>query len=852
MSLKGSRSETANGDSTGAGLEPTRQVPASGIECVQIGEKTVTELWTELLSQQEVRDVFVRAARELCNDRTLSELYDTLEALDVPYLVHGAIESIGRGHRKIAWEFVSETLPALGTNTETENLLGAARLCEFVDTASTLPLKIDKSAFETLRREQRQKVCELIATLSKGFDVRLISSRLTRAWLRHNHRESLPGVSEWCSTTRGSSSIDAALEALDVDGRETQLLRTLREEPTGTLAYSELASVACVSDSRVRQCAMSLSEFGLVEKFNTNGQTKLSLLEAGREFLSEIDAKHGQQKTLEAALAEPQKHTYSNRVTPTASGQVGKDGQNYRTRWMDRPLHHATVASSGETNNMVLVDGELGGIDAKSRLVSYDEPRAEAVVSVQAGSPMQYVVSSAIALASPRFLDTVLPTTELASIVDDEPDAILRGARCIGWLSEEALDDAQTLRDRLVSAGEELEELTYKLRSGDTEDTTGLCGAIFRLAHGLAGTVAHLLDHADVTLYRDVRVPGGISNDKLGELAQTLVQSATIQSHYGSFSVYRQLFEDRSDKRQSAFSVDVDATEPLGNLIGEFVLRGPDVQRLRSYLQTEFEELEVHNDAPEIAVPIALKSVGRPAYAQAATRTLRDKNIKPTREAVTILHALAETPQAATYALYQLGKEDTPRELRADELRYALAHLDGERILSELSRSVGKIVATLLEATEPLTQTELAERADVSTQTIRNNRDALEAVDIVRVDGTEWRVALSFSTKEERRSGIVPALVSEGAVFRDVLSEFLHQILPPERYGDPSDPVAGAVFHPPEPWVLLEHDELAGWVKLIARLTETEIPETEQGSAVTVGPQLQQQPIQQTSPAVAD
>jgi len=273
---------------------------------------------------------------------------------------------------------------------------------------------------------------------------------------------------------------------------------------------------------------------------------------------------------------------------------------------------------------------------------------------------------------------------------------------------------------------------------------------------------------------------------------------------------------------------------------------------MKSAIEGQLSGFKPHDEAPEFAINVPVRSVNRSAYAVVSHRTLKSKNIKPTREAVTILYGLVDSPYHVAHALNQLGQEDTPRELRADELRYALAYLDGEHILSELPRSVGEIVAALLDATEPLTQTELAERADVSTQTIRNNRDALEALDVVRVDGTEWRVALSFSTKEKRRSGIVPALVSDGAMFRDVLSEFLHQILPPERYGDPSDPVAGAVFHPPEPWVLLDHDELAGWVKLIARLTETEIPETEQGSAVAVGPPLQQQPIQQTSPAVAD
>jgi hypothetical protein len=827
-----------------AGLTPTEQAPASAIATVEIDDKTVTGVWQEFVRYSEVRVSFVKALRRFASGRTVSELYDSLSELNVPRRLFGPADRVARGDRRMAWKFTVDLLPKLGTGqSSSDDILDTAQLFTGLETAPTVAVTLDKSDFETLRPEQREDVCTLLSVLSQSFDVRLVCSGVTRLWLRDKHRADLPGVSDWSSTHRSESHIDDALEALDPDGRESSILQLLNDEPTGTLTYHAIRSNYDVSRSRVSQCISTLSDYGLVETFGVD--RKASLLEPGREFLDEITT----QTTLEAAVSDTPKTHQHNRVTPEA--REGPQGTGfYRTEWMDRPQHTATVACSTGNSGIVTVEDAISHHNATDRLVSFDETRREAVVSVAGGSVQQYTVSSATVLTTPKFLDSVLPTSELAQIVEDEPEVILRDARCIGWLSEETLNDAQALRDRLVEKGIQLEDLTRKLRHGEPENPEQLSSEIVRLAQGLAGTVVHLLDHVDVTLVREIRVPSGLSLDKLDELAESITTSAVIQSRYGAFAAYRQLFETRETKRQTALSPQVDATDPLGSLIGEIVLRGSDAMRLKEAVEGQLSGSKPHDGAPEFAINIPVESVNRSAYAVVTKRILDRKNIKSTREAVSILHGLVDSPYLAAKALNQLGSEDTPREIRADELRYALRHLDGEDILSELPQSVGEIVSTLLEATEPLTQTELANRADVSTQTIRNNRDALEALDVIRVEGAEFRLSLSFSTTAERRSGIVPSPVGKDTAFMDVLDTLLLSVLPADRYGDPSDRVGGVLFYPQEPWQLLEHEQLSGWVKLIARLTETEIPEQTENSTVSVGPAIKQQSIQPSTGAV--
>ncbi|MFC6764328.1 HTH domain-containing protein [Natrinema soli] len=151
----------------------------------------------------------------------------------------------------------------------------------------------------------------------------------------------------------------------------------------------------------------------------------------------------------------------------------------------------------------------------------------------------------------------------------------------------------------------------------------------------------------------------------------------------------------------------------------------------------------------------------------------------------------------------------------------------------------------LLTAENRLSQRELADRTDVSTRTIRKYRDRLEALDIIRVDESGYRLTLSFQTASERRDPVLSTVLEENQTLLDAADALLETILPPDRYGDPNDPLGSVLFWPPDPLRLLEHSTIGPWLQIAAALTATETPRN--GRAVHIGPPLEQQALSCTT-----
>ena len=821
------------------GLTVTRQSPASPIATVDLEGDPVTDLWDDLLDEHAARDALVDAVRTFADGHTVPELYDALAARDVPYWLQSPIRSIALGDRMAAWEFVTRRARSLGTGRSTvEDLLATARLFDALEGAGTIAVQVTDE-FRDQRRDQREAVCSLLDALAGGFDVRVIGTGVTLAWLAREHRSDLPGVSEWCSTHRDrtpvSDAVDEALATLDPDGRPVSILRTLADEPGETTTYHALYTAATVGKSRVRQSIRTLADLDLVVPFGPSTDRKVELLEAGREYLGEIT----QQTTLPDGVSEtPQYHLQA--VLPRARTGGGEDGgRPYRIAYMNRPNHTAAVGCGGPDGITLVESAELGPDLDRTLLVSYDEDHEEGVVSVPAGGPFECVVSLARALASPRFLDP-MPLSRIEST--DEPPAILRDARCIGALSDDALEDAGTLRNAFVKWGEEIADMTREMQREESEDRYEFRGEIMKSAHGLAGSIVHLLDAVGVDLVREVRVSDGLPFDRLDELARSVSTSTAIQSQYGVFATYRQLFESRKEKRQTALSPEIDASDPVGDLIGSFVFRGPDVHRLRESLEDHLATpSDLVDDAPEFVVPVSIREAGRPEYAATLSRSLDVKRLRSTRPAVSIMQALAGSPYDAAAAIHQLERESFRRDVRPDELRYALATLDESRLLSDLPPTVGKIVSALLRTDERLSQAALSDRADVSGESIRRHRDRLEALGLLDRDAAgRYRLALSFQTREERRNPVTPDTIDED--FTGAVATLLEAALPPDRYGDPSDPVAGALFWPSDPWGATDGTGgITPWVEAVAALTGADPPD--RTATVSIGPSPKQTPI---------
>jgi len=330
-------------------------------------------------------------------------------------------------------------------------------------------------------------------------------------------------------------------------------------------------------------------------------------------------------------------------------------------------------------------------------------------------------------------------------------------------------------------------------------------------------------------------------------LARTVAVATAIQSKYGAFATYRQLFEDREHKRETALSPDVDAADPVGEFIGSLVLRGPSAHRLGYHVEGQLSAPgPVHEDAPEFAVRVPVKTPSRPGYAEVVTRSLSSKDLRSTREAVTLFHALAGDPWAVAEGIRWLGAESDARRVRLDEVRVALAALaehDGPgRLLPAAPPSVSKILGALLRTVRPLSGTALAEEADVSTRSLRRHLDALLAVDLVRETEAGYRLALPFDG--ERGEEIVPEAVGDDlATAKDLVFEVtLEFVDDTERFGDPSDPVGAAfIDFPPDFRRLQTHlPAVTPWVEVARRLCDAPEPSP---SPVSFGPTVGQTPL---------
>ncbi|ELY58842.1 hypothetical protein C492_11530 [Natronococcus jeotgali DSM 18795] len=852
-------------------LTLTDQQPAAAAAVVELGETTSTDLWAALFESNDLRSALAKSITDLFGELDTLECYDVLEDYGVPFWIRSHIVNVARGYAgesvtidgsANARQLVDDLLASLPNQplASTEDLLAAASLFDGLERDPTISVVVRESFVDDVRRDLRIDVCDLLAVLADSCDVRLVGSTVTLAKLANSHRANLPGVSEWCNHHRNTEQFNERQQHLANNLEQGEfavtMLRELDRDPSGILTYSELyALYPGDNDSRVRQLVGDYHDADFIERFGPRTDRKVELLPSGRRALELFEDKTASQRRISDFVSRGGKQQQQGRVpTQTRVGGEELDGDDstsstrpYRTRYMG-PAEHAAAAACGQEGGVTLVRGGIDDHADRTRYVSYDEKREEAVVAVKATGPMPLTVSTALALASPEFVDRVLPADRLESIED--PPAIVRNARCIGGASDQALENGQQFRDTLVEWGNDLSEMTTKLKHGNlSTDRSNFCGEIVRSAQGLWGTITHLLDLFEIDVHREIRIPLGLSQDKLAELSKSIGYAVAIQSTYNShYACYRQLFEDRNDKRRTSFTAQVDAAEPTGSLIGSFILRGPDVHRIEDSLRDCLESpRDVHKDAPEFGVDVSIRTAGRSMYRDAIQRVLSRKRIRTTTEAVSMVHALVATPHAAASVLHRhLSSEDESREVRADELRMALSELDVTALLPTIgnerrTNSAGKIVAALLVADEPLSKTELAARADVTEKTIYNYREKLEALGLLVTNEDGYRLALSFATSAGRQNEMWPSTL--GDTFSGAIDSLLVKTLPPDRYGDPEDPVGGLLFwtdEPPNPWELLEHAEYAPWAELARRLANSERARPAE-QTVLMGPKIKQQ-----------
>ena len=451
------------------------------------------------------------------------------------------------------------------------------------------------------------------------------------------------------------------------------------------------------------------------------------------------------------------------RETTRSGGETGRPGTD---DWM-RP--DRTAALHAATNGLDVATCERPAEEVAGRRTGYDEEREELAVSVAYHDTMaKTAVRLCAALTEGPALQDVLTQErldgaggDLAGLATDNP-YVLRKGRCVGWLPNDGANGA-ALRGRLI---EERNDLLGML--GDLHDDTGefrgdVASEVLERAHGLLGTLAQLFDLLGVEVVREIRVPNYRRDvhERRHALLRFLGNAIPRSARYGHYSAQRVLYEERPEKRANDNMLGEPETREgrVGEHIGSWVVSGPGTEALLPELRgCVGREQELQRDGENFAAVEVGLSVGswwrREAVATAVSRMAATKNLRETRAVVSTLQALCGSVHDVAAAVWGLAGEEEERRMDLAEVRPALGRLPAERVLPDAGgHTVSRVVSALLEAEEPLSTAGLAERAGVSAQSVRDNREMLEAFGLVFVEdggagkSNWWRVRLPFESE---------------------------------------------------------------------------------------------------------
>jgi len=442
------------------------------------------------------------------------------------------------------------------------------------------------------------------------------------------------------------------------------------------------------------------------------------------------------------------------------TGRPGKEGRM-------RPDRHAALYSVTNGADVVTCDRPVDSVSG--RRTRYDEGRDEVSVSVDYSDDVAVLaVRLCAALTEGDAWNSALSQErldgaggDLAGLVTSNP-YILRKGRCLGWLKNEDAN-GHDLRERLHEERRTLLAMLDDLRSEDGEFRSDVASEVLRRAHGLLGTLAQIYDLLGVDIVREIRIRDYRRDvhDRRHVLLKFLSAAIPKSARYGHYSAHRVLYEDREKKRSNDNTLGQPDTrgDATGEHIGSWVISGPGVDALLEDLEGCAGRIyELQEDGENFApfeVPVVVEDGWRrEAIATAVNRVGASKSLQGTRATVSTLAALLGNVHDVAAAIWGLGAEDNRRDLDLAELRPALGRLPADRLLPDVGgNTVSRVVAVLMAADEPLSASTLAERADVSTQSLRDNRDLLEAFGLVDVTeqgagrASLWRFRLPFRSE---------------------------------------------------------------------------------------------------------
>ncbi|RRJ33997.1 DUF5817 domain-containing protein [Halocatena pleomorpha] len=646
----------------------------------------------------------------------------------------------------------------------------------------------------------------------------------------HLNTNQLPGTPEEVAA--------CALDELGVEHAYYDVLDALAATPSNRRQFAALRDDPTfdVTANGMQKRVDRLRELKLVSVDQLNADAFVQLLPAGEELLAlrakerlaqarldeyatVPDAEPTSENATEADVTDPPKPP--NKTVCSARARKGDPGSaasadstaagtapatamdgsapTSRCFWLPPAQQHAIVASC--TGEDAGPDIALADEPAPTReqprdcWVGYDENRKEVVVSLQPSPVAAYTMTRVCAgLLSPLLRNTILTAADLDGADGEELGKLLDTGVSTAALRN--IHQLGCLPDRSANGTDYREELTEEY-VGIIEDVPqiqteegfdgSLARSVCQRAHGFAGTVMRIYELLGWEVTQEWTFPDyRYSEHKRRHIYhQTLAKHIAIVSRYGGYPAHRILYEEDDDLRADSLGCpNVDGVDPTGECFGNWVLRGPGIDRMAADL-TDLEaagELELQDEAQNYTpflVELQIGQATRKATVEAAaTRMCELKDLRLTRSAAALLAAFTDSVFNTAEALAGLATaRDFDREITLDEVRFALSTLDPATVLPNLDMdgddagrksARSKIVHTLLTASAPLTTGELAERASVSTQSIRNHRDDLAAIGLVAIDdrgvgkATYYRLTLPFRDERGDSDALKPLHLPDG------------------------------------------------------------------------------------------
>lgn len=823
-------------------------------------------LWATLLQSGPVQDALVTGVRRLAAGHTPSAFLDQLDGRNVSDTIQPAMLAVARGQspylNATGHDGLLRQARKLGLRpAPTEHICAVARLIAWAhadDDVEPLPLeaRIDGS-FADQSADHRQQVATLLQALARHCRVVVTGSPVDLRRLAVEHLDGGVFSERWTGRVTNQhldERVDRAVTTLDADSTGAAILRELHAVHDGRKSYNALTSALSTTKATISNWIQrrddALTELGLVDTIETD-RTYVELLPAGEQAIETLDAETTTQQSLSDAFSDVLHPSDHGRVNPRAhEGSVGGDPRRKGKGLapvgsMERHRAIGAVSAARENGVSVVNQPVVRSDDYRKPSLWTDFDQSRIVVTAEYTNPLQYWVSIARALTQKQTFSILLPALEdedggFYGLFQESKD-YLRSSRCLGHLADQH-DDVADYIDALQTARDDLQELTTQLSRGEYGDRDRFRSEITRDAVGLAGTIVHLCDLADVEIVRELRLPTfskSFDADRWQDLTKTVATGVAIQSRYGHHSAFRQLFEQRDEKLDWALEPTVDADDPVGELIGSVVIVGDfgdtNGEKTQAFLDDLADRLDyprpVRDDAPEfvVDVPIRAFEFDREQFTQAVSEMLDWKNLRTTPQAISTMRLLVGTPYDASAALEWLEAEEQCRPVRPSELRYALRNLDTSRLIPHETAQAQRILKVLLVAEERLSTSDLAELADVARSTIVGRSgtttagERLEALGLVeRTDEGEWRATLSFRDDDERYEEIVPtpATGNHHTVESSLFDVAMTLVDAPERWADPEDPVCGCwtttVKGLPDIRPLLEHwSWLRDWLPIL-------------------------------------